>query len=266
LIVVDKRTGKLLAREREGIAPNIFHSTWSGPSLGKVGGKDVIFFLGGNGIVYGFEPIPEKAATEVATLKKIFQYDPDPSAPKTEVHRFTNNKKEGPINFYGMPVFVDGSLYIAGGGDIFWGKNEAWLKRLNFISEGQGIKVKEAWTYPLGKHTLATPAVKDGLIYVTDSNKEIHCVDAKTGGMVWKHETKSDYWSSCLVADGKIYTGSRRGELTILAEGREKRILATIELKDPISMTPVAANGTLYVGTYRNLYALKQGATGREVR
>lgn len=51
LIVVDKRTGKMLAREREGIAPNIFHATWAGPSLGKIGGKDVVFFLGGNGMV-----------------------------------------------------------------------------------------------------------------------------------------------------------------------------------------------------------------------
>lgn len=266
LIVIDKRSGKLLAREREGIAPNIFHSTWSGPSLGKVGGRDVIFFLGGNGIVYGFEPLAEKTEEGVATLKTLLVFDPDPGAPKSEVHRFTGNKKEGPVNFYGMPVFVDGSLFIAGGGDVFWGKNEAWLKRLDLSLENGAVKVKEAWSYPLGQHTLATPAVKDGLVYVTDSAKEIHCVDAKAGTVVWKHATRSDYWSSVLVADGKLFTGSRRGELTILQEGREKKVLATVELKDPISMTPVAANGTLYVGTYRTLFALKAGAAGGDMR
>jgi hypothetical protein len=35
-----------------------------------------------------------------------------------------------------------------------------------------------------------------------------------------------------------------------------------MDLKDPISATAVAANGTLFVGTMRNLYAIKEGATG----
>ncbi|HWH68424.1 MAG TPA: PQQ-binding-like beta-propeller repeat protein, partial [Candidatus Sulfotelmatobacter sp.] len=33
LVVLDKRTGRLVAREYESMAPNIFHSTWSAPSL-----------------------------------------------------------------------------------------------------------------------------------------------------------------------------------------------------------------------------------------
>ncbi|HMJ91999.1 MAG TPA: PQQ-binding-like beta-propeller repeat protein, partial [Candidatus Acidoferrum sp.] len=54
LVVFDKGTGEYLARDGEGIAPNIFHCTWSAPSLGAVKGKPVIFFCGGNGIIYGF--------------------------------------------------------------------------------------------------------------------------------------------------------------------------------------------------------------------
>jgi outer membrane protein assembly factor BamB len=280
LIVVDKRTGKLVAREREGIAPNIFHATWSGPSAGKVGGKDVIFFLGGNGMVYGFEPwqVTNKekknstaedakdAEKGVGTLKRLFSYDFDPSGPKTEVHRYNTNRREGPSNFYGMPVFVDGSLFVAGGGDIFWGKNEAWLKRLDFAPEGGEMKVKEAWSFALGKHVLSTPAVMDGLVYIADANKEVHCVDEKTGVELWKHEAKGEFWASPLVADGKVYIGSRRGDFLVLAAGREKKVLGVMDLKDPIAATAVAANGTLYVGTMRNLYAIKEGATGIAVQ
>lgn len=262
LIVVDKRTGKLLARDREGIAPNIFHATWSGPSAGKVGGNDVIFFLGGNGFVYGFEPVGKVNGGEVAALKKLFEHDFDPSGPKTEVHRYNTNRREGPSNFYGMPVFVDGSLYVAGGGDIFWGKNQAWLKRLDFVTEEGEIKVKETWIYELGRHVLSTPAVKDGLVYIADANKEVLCVEAKTGALVWKHEAKGEFWSSPLVADGKVFIGSRRGDFLVFAAGREKKVLGVMELKDPIAATAVAANGVLYVATMRNLYALKEGASG----
>lgn len=267
LVVVDKRTGKLIARDREKIAPNIFHATWSGPCAGKVDGKDVIFFLGGNGIVYGFEPweVNSKKSRgekngEVGTLRKLIEYDFDPSGPKAEVHRFTTNRREGPSNFYGMPVFVDGALYVAGGGDIFWGKNDAWLKRLEFTATNGDIDVKEAWTFALGKHVLSTPAVKDGLVYIADANKEVHCVDAKSGAEVWKHEAKGEFWSSPLVADGKVFIGSRRGDFLVFAAGREKKLLGVMELKDPIAATAVAANGTLYVATMRNLYAIKEGA------
>lgn len=258
LIVLDKKTGRLLARDREKIAPTIFHSTWSAPSLGKIDGKEVIFFLGGNGIVYGFEPF-EGFSEEVAALRKVFEFDFDPDGPKTDVHRFNGNKRESPSNFYGMPVVVGNSLYVAGGGDIFWGKNQAWLKRLDLSWRGGKLESKTAWTYTLGRHVLGTPSVHDGLVYITDVNKEIHCLDAATGEGLWKHEARSEFWASTLVADGKVYAGTRRGDFHILAAGRVKKVLATVDLRDPISATAVAANGVLYVATMRNLYALKRG-------
>ncbi len=57
LICLDKKTGRLLARDYEGIGPRIFHSTWSPPALGVVNGQKRIFFCGGDGVVYGFEPL-----------------------------------------------------------------------------------------------------------------------------------------------------------------------------------------------------------------
>src|SRR6185369_8612334 len=39
LVVLNKKTGKLIARDYERIAPNIFHSTWCAPSLGEVNGR-----------------------------------------------------------------------------------------------------------------------------------------------------------------------------------------------------------------------------------
>src|SRR6266404_983454 len=59
LVVLDKGTGVLLARDNENIAPNIFHSTWSSPSLGIVQGRPLIFFAAGDGMVYAFEPLHE---------------------------------------------------------------------------------------------------------------------------------------------------------------------------------------------------------------
>jgi outer membrane protein assembly factor BamB len=260
LVVFDKRTGAYLARDDEHIAPNIFHCTWSSPSLGAVNGKPVIFFCGGNGMVYGFEALAtgsNPAGTTPVKLRKVFQFDFDPSAPKTEVHRFTTNRREGPSNIFGMPVFLDGKLYVAGGGDIFWGKNEAWLKCIDAAKTGDITRSGEVWSYALGKHVMSTPAVFNGLIFIADIGRRMHCVDATTGKALWTHDIKGDAWASPYVADGKVYLGTRSGNFYVWAATREKSLLNEMELKVPISATATAANGVLYIATMQNLYALR---------
>jgi outer membrane protein assembly factor BamB len=258
LVVLDKRTGRLLARDDEHIAPDIFHCTWSAPSLGVVDGRGQIFFAAGNGIVYAFEPLAQTAASTkpVATLHKIWSFDPDPAAPKTNVHRFNSNKRESPSNIFGMPVFVDEKIYVAGGGDWFWGKNEAWLQCFDVRSSADIMPRTPRWSYPLGRHTMCTPAVHDGLVFATDAMRTLHCVDAATGAPLWTHELKGELWASAYVADGKVFVGTRRGDFWVFAASREKKLLSTVELGSPLSATATAANSVLYVSTMTHLYAI----------
>jgi len=272
LVVLDKRTGKILARDDEHIAPNIFHCTWSAPSLGKVNGRTLLFFAAGNGIIYAFEPLsmPPSLFTNPsihqsnnpqihpATLQKVWQFDFDPGAPKTNVHKYNSNRREGPSNFYGMPVLYEGRIYAAGGGDIWWGKNEAWLKCINPAGTGDITTNGLVWSYPLEKHVMGTPAIANDLVFIADCGRAFHCVDARTGQACWTHEINGEAWASPLAADGKVYLGTRSGNFYIFAATREKKLLNLIELGDPISSTAVAANGVLYVATMSRLYAVKK--------
>lgn len=266
LVVLDKRTGRYLARDDEHIAPNIFHCTWSSPSLAEVNGRPLVFFAGGNGVVYAFEPIAESDAavgdkTSVAHLKKVWEFDFDPAGPKSEVHRFTTNRAEGPSNIYGMPMFHDGRLYVAGGGDLFWGKRQAWLKCIDATKTGDITRDGQIWSYALQKHVFGTPVLHEGLIYLADCGRRFHCVDAATGRAVWTHEINGEVWASPLVADGKVYLGTRSGAYYVFATGREKRLLSETKLPRGISATTTAANGTLYIATMTDLYAVKKEAT-----
>ena len=257
LIVIEKKTGRYVARDDEHIAPNIFHATWSSPSLGKAGGRDAIFFCGGDGIVRAFEPLAKTPpAGGVAKLKAIWHFDPDPSSPKDDPHRFLNNRQQGPSNIYGMPVVLGDRLFVGGGGDVFWGKNDAWLKCIKTAGEGDITSNATIWSYPLDRHTMSTPAIADGLVFTADTSRHIHCIDAATGKPVWVQDTPGDFWSSPLIADGKVFIGSRKGDFWIMAAGREKKVLATIDFKKPISATATAANGVLYVATMSHLYAI----------
>jgi len=67
-----------------------------------------------------------------------------------------------------------------------------------------------------------------------------------------------DSWSSALVADNKIYVGSRGGDFWILEEGKTLKVLDSIKLDSPVHSTPVASNGVMYISTMNRLYALKK--------
>jgi outer membrane protein assembly factor BamB len=259
LVVFNKRTGKYVARDDEHLAPDIFHCTWSSPSLAVVKGKPLIFFAAGTGVVFAFEPVAgEPAGGGVQKLKKVWQFDFDPAAPKHEVHKYSKNLAEGPSNIYGMPVVVDGRLYVAGGGDLWWGKNAAWLKCVDPTGSGDVTKSAEIWTYPLEKHVMSTPAVYQGMIFIADTGRKFHCVDARSGQALWTHDINGQVWASPLVADDKVYLGTRSGDFYIFAASREKQVLSASSLVNPISGTATAANGVLYVATMKNLYAIRQ--------
>ncbi len=257
LIVLDKATGHLVARDDEHIGPNIFHCTWSSPALGEVNGRPLIFFAGGNGIIYAFE-VAKDAMDGVEKLKKVWWFDCDPAGPKENIHDYLRNREQSPVNIYGMPVFHNGRVYVAVGGDMWWGKRQAWLKCIDATKTGDITRSGALWSYPLRQHTSSTPAVHDGLVFIADCGKTIHCVDAATGAACWTHETKNDIWASPLVADGKLFIGTRRGEFVILAATREKKLLATIDMGSPMSASPVAANGVLFVATMNRLFAIQK--------
>ena len=259
LLVLDKHSGRLITRDAEHIAPDIFHSTWCSPSLGTVNGKPQIFFAAGNGMLYSFEL--RRRDTQPPTdyvLQKIFSFDFDPSAPKQNIHSYLSNRREGPSNFYGMPVFYHNRIYLTGGGDLWWGKNEAWLKCIDATKTGDVTTNALIWSYPLQKHVLSTPAIYNGLVFIADCGRMFHCVDAETGKPIWTHDIKGEAWASPMVADGKVYLGTRSGAFYVFAARKEKVLLTELDFGEPISATVTAANRALYVATMSRLYAVKQ--------
>lgn len=281
LVVVDKATGALVAQEREGISRRIFHSQWSSPALGTVNGQRLVFLGGGDGWCYAFAALTgsgdrasggegekgrkgagDKRHEEIESLRCVWKFDCDPTGPKENIHKYIRNRRESPSNIKSMPVFHDGRLYVTVGGDIWWGKLQAWLQCIDATQTGDVTSGGLLWSYPVERHCCSTPAVRDGLAYVADCAGKVHCVDARTGRLYWVHDAGNEIWASTLVADGKVYIGTRRGDFWVLAAGKELRVLSSLRLDDAVISTPVAANGTLYVGTMSRLFALQKGSRG----
>lgn len=262
LIVLDKNTGRLLARDHEGIGPRIYHSTWSSPALGLVNGQKRIFFGGGDGVMYGFAALDTLPAVgEVKTLKRVWRFDCDPLAPKENVHQYKdrNRRAESPSNIKGMPVFHNQRVYVAVGGDIWWGKKKAWLQCIDASGAGDVTESGLQWSYAMDDHCCATPAVYQGMVFIADCSGILHCVDAQSGQGLWTHQAKGAIWASPLIADGKCYIGcTYNREFYVLAAGRKKEVLSQIRLDRGMAGTVTAANGVLYVPSMRYLYAIAE--------
>ena len=63
-------------------------------------------------------------------------------------------------------------------------------------------------------------------------------------------------WGSALVADGKVYIGNEDGDVVILATGKEKKVLQTMNMGSAVYSTPVPANNALIMMNRNQLYSI----------
>ena len=106
--------------------------------------------------------------------------------------------------------------------------------------------------------SIASPVIKNDLLYQADFSGIIYCIDAQTGKLFWTHDAFSPAWATPLIADGKVYVGDEDGDLLIFNHSHKKKIIDEIYMEDSIKMTPVATGNTLYIGTSSTLYAISK--------
>ncbi|MDD4869298.1 MAG: PQQ-binding-like beta-propeller repeat protein [Kiritimatiellae bacterium] len=263
LIVLDKKTGRLVARDDEKIGQRMFHCNWSSPIAGKVKGRTLIFFGGGDGILYAFE-LPQSSA-EVQVLKKVWSYDCNPSEYRVRdgvpvpYAKYNRHIPGSPNEIIGVPVLYNGRVYVVIGQSPLHGNGRGCL---SCVDAATGTKV---WSSQLVDRSLANPAIADGLLYIPDTSGNLHCFDTVTGERYWVHSLERKAWcASAFVADDKVYAGTEANTVWVLKAGKEKEVLSRMRLKSmPITLT--AGEGVLYVPTQRSLIAVPGGPMAKRI-
>jgi outer membrane protein assembly factor BamB len=103
----------------------------------------------------------------------------------------------------------------------------------------------------------SSAAVAGGRVIVGGRDKLVHCLDARTGEMVWVFATQARVESSPAVADGRVFVGSNDGRLYALDLARGTR-LWEFEAGSPLSASPAVAAGRLVIGAQDGrLYCFK---------
>jgi len=239
IIALDKRAGKLVW-EDNSVEERILHGQWSSASVGRVGGVDQVVIGQGDGWVRGYE---------AATGKKLWEFDTNP---KDSVWPKTRNE------LIATPVIVDGLVYLANGQDPEHGEGVGHLYAIDAAKRGDITESGRIWHYEKIRRSISTAAIHDGLIYYPDFSGFLHCLDVKTGQVHWVHDMFAAVWGSVLVLDGKVYLGDEDGDVVVLAAGKEKKVLAEMNMGSSVYSTPVPANGVLFIANRNLLYALKE--------
>ncbi len=237
IIAINKNDGKL-AWEDNSVFDKILHGQWSSPSVGTIGGVVQVVNAQGDGWIRGYEAL---------TGKKLWEFDTNP---KDSVWPKTRNE------VISTPVIVGDTVYISNGQDPEHGEGVGHAYAIDATKRGDITTSGRLWHYDKIRRSVSTPAIADGLIYWPDFSGFLHCLDQKTGQAYWTHDMFAAIWGSPMVADGKVYLGDEDGDVAILQPGKTLKVLGEMNMGSSVYSTPVAVNGTLFITSRNQLFAL----------
>jgi outer membrane protein assembly factor BamB len=267
-VALDRRTGRL--RWKSALpGDKIIHGQWGSPAYAEVDGKGQVIFPGGDGVLYSFEP---------ATGELLWKFRCTPL-------RGTPQEQRKPNYLIATPVVRGSRVYTALGHapEMGYGNVVGRLFCVDITKRGDVSPVNDnfdpqaavnkdsalVWHYggvvenpDKGERKvrfgsmLSRCAVHGDLVYAVEESGYLHCLDAASGKKYWEHDFRNAVWSSPYWVGDRVYVFQENGEGIVFAHGREKRVLAELDMDDVVQSTPVVANGVLFVATKMKLYAI----------
>jgi len=244
LIAVDKNSGEVVWRAI-GAGEHVLHGQWSSPVAANVNGKMQVLFGGGDGWLRSYD---------AASGHEIWRFDGNPKDARWLPRPGVLSR-----NFIiASPVYADGHVFVAMGQSPGHGNGPSFVYAISPNGQGDVTKSRVLWTNRDVGRVVATPIVKDGLLYVGDVGGTVYCLDAATGVLIWKHETNAAIWGCFLLAGDRLYVGNEDGTMTVLRAGRQKQLMAQIEMDAPLYSRPAVIGDSLYLATANKLYLIAE--------
>ena len=220
VVALDKRTGKVRWRTWRR---QPWDQAYSTPLVIRVGDRDELVSVGAY----------RAAAYDPASGKEIWRV--------SYADGFSNVPR---------PVYGHGLVYIA------TGFQEPTLIAVRADGAGDVTKTHIAWTLRRGAPLTPSPLLVGDELYVVSDGGIASCLDAVTGEARWIQRLGGGYSASPIFADGRIYFLSEEGVATIIAPGREFKVLAINRLNGDALGSMAVAAGSIFIRTDSFLYRI----------
>jgi outer membrane protein assembly factor BamB len=236
---LDAKTGKTLWKvDRPTDAIRESPDSYTTPAAVRAGKALEIVFTGGD-VVTGHDP---------ATGKELWR------------SRGLNPDNNPAYRIVASPIAHEGIVYAP--------TRVRPLLALKAGGRGDITDSHRLWAFDRGPD-VPTPVTDGQYFYVVDDRGVVHCLDAKTGEIVWGPERikSGTYSASPVLADGRIYVTNEEGFTSVFRAGPKFEILAENALNDYCLSSPAVSDGQIFIRTTTHLWAIgerkKTRGTGR---
>ena len=236
VVALDKDTGKTVWKTPRSIdfkdlmpdgsvkADGDFRKAFATPHIVEVGGRPLLISLGGKA-AYAYDPM---------TGKEVWRLE----------ERGSHSASTRPV---------------AGHGLIFYptGFDTSKLNAIRPDGSGDITATHVVWQFTRSVPNKPSILLVDDLIYMVNDVGIASCVEAKTGALVWQSRVGGTFSASPLYAEGRIYLFDEDGKTTVLASGREFKVLAENQLENGFMASPAVIGDALILRTSKDIYRIE---------
>lgn len=119
-----------------------------------------------------------------------------------------------------------------------------------------GVVPEKLWESTDYLSDVPSPVATDKYLFVVTSYGTVVCYDAKNGTSYWTKEFSEGFYSSPIIAEGKIYLMNKQGVMQIFNADKTFTLISEAKLGEKSVCTPAFANGRIYIRGDKNLYCI----------
>ena len=222
VVALDKKTGKLRWRKNRNIEVSRTFSFSTATAI-RVNGQTQIVSPG-SGAVIAYDPAD---GSEIWKVRYGQGYSVVP-----------------------RPVYAHGLVYVCSG------FNQAVLHAIDPTGKGDVTETHVKWKHNKNVPKSASILVVGDEIFMTADKTFVSCIDAKTGKIHYQERVQGGFSASPTFAAGRIYITDEEGKTTVLAPGKEFKILAESDLNEKTLASFAVTDGAIFFRSQEALYRI----------
>ncbi len=199
------------------------------------------------GAAYGSPCIHQKPGGPAELLltskaQGISSVDPRTGKPLWEARVFDKRAVSSAV-VVGDLVF--GSCGSGGGGN--------YVAAVKLGGKGDVTESHKAYEIRKSAPYVPTPVALGDRLFLTDDKGVASCIEAPTGRVVWSERISDGFYGSPVLAEGRVYVASTKGEMIVFAAADEFKVIGRSPLGEASHSTPCIDGGRLYLRTFSKL-------------
>ncbi len=148
---------------------------------------------------------------------------------------------------------------VAGGVGLFTsGYGKSQLHAIKLESRGELDDSALAWRVQRGVPIKPSLLMDGGLVFMLEDGGFAACVDGTNGEEIWRERVAGACSASPLLAGGRIYVCSEKGEVVVLAAAREFKKLSEAKMETGFLASPAVAGKGLLLRSRTHLYCFEE--------